>query len=58
VLRVEQQKQNLRAVEQMALKLPSDKQAELHKILGERYGGQQWRPGSGSGGPRSPRPPQ
>ena len=56
VLRVDQQKQNLRAVEQMALKLPSDKQAELHKVLGERYGGQPWR--QGSGGPRPPRPPQ
>jgi Spy/CpxP family protein refolding chaperone len=51
VLRAEQQKQNLRSVEQMASKLPPEKQAELHKILGERYGGR--RPG-----PRPPRPPQ
>lgn len=53
-LRADQQKQNLRAVEQMANKLTPDKQAELHKILGERYGGQPWRPG----GPRPSRPPQ
>lgn len=53
VLRAEQQKQNLRAVEQMANKLTPDKQAELHKILGERYGG--WRGGSR---PPPPRPPQ
>jgi|tagenome__1003787_1003787.scaffolds.fasta_scaffold20792417_2 Spy/CpxP family protein refolding chaperone len=59
VLRVDQQKQNLRAVEQMANKLPADKRAELHKILGERYGGQGWRPGNAPpGGPRPPRPPQ
>jgi Spy/CpxP family protein refolding chaperone len=57
VLRAQQQKENLRAVEQMATKLAPDKQAELHKILGERYGGQGWR-GGGSGGPRGPRPPQ
>lgn len=59
VLRVDQQKQNLRAVEQMANKLPADRRAELHKILGERYGGQAWRSGNSSpGGPRPPRPPQ
>lgn len=57
VLRAEQQKQNLRAVEQMALKLTPDKQAELHKILGERYGGQPWRQGAGPG-QRPPRAPQ
>lgn len=57
VLRADQQKQNLRAVEQMALKLTPDKQAELHKILGERYGGQPWRQGAGPG-QRPPRPPQ
>jgi Spy/CpxP family protein refolding chaperone len=51
VLRAEQQKQNLRAVEQMASKLTPEKQAELHKILGERYGGQGWRRAP-------PRPPQ
>ena len=57
VMRAEQQKENLRAIEQMAAKLKPDKQAELHKMLGERYGGQGWR-GGGSGGPRGPRPPQ
>ena len=57
VMRAEQQKENLRAIEQMAGKLKPDKQAELHKMLGERYGGQGWR-GGGSGGPRGPRPPQ
>ena len=56
VLRAEQQKQNLRAIEQMAAKLKPDQQAELHKILAERYGGG-WRQG-GTGGPRGPRPPQ
>ncbi len=58
VLRAEQQKQNLRAVEQMAVKLKPEKQAELHKILGERYGGQGWRREGGSGGSRQPRTPQ
>ena len=58
VLRAEQQKQNLRAVEQMAAKLKPEQQAELHKILGERYGGQGWRREGGPGGPRPPRPPQ
>jgi len=57
VLRAEQQKQNLRAIEQMAAKLKPDQQAELHKVLAERYGGGGWRPG-GTGGPRGPRPPQ
>ena len=57
VLRADQQKQNLRAIEQMANKLTPDKQAELHKILGERYGGQGWRQG-GRPGQRPPRPPQ
>jgi Spy/CpxP family protein refolding chaperone len=54
VMRAEQQKENLRAIEQMAAKLSPEKQAELHKVLGERYGGQGWR----GGGPRGPRPPQ
>jgi Spy/CpxP family protein refolding chaperone len=62
VLRAEQQKQNLRAIEQMAAKLKPEQQAELHKILAERYGGQGgWRgPGQGGGGQRErgPRPPQ
>jgi Spy/CpxP family protein refolding chaperone len=63
VLRAEQEKQTLRMVEQFATKLPADKQAELHKLLGERFGGP-WRRGGapggpgGPGGPRPPRPPQ
>jgi Spy/CpxP family protein refolding chaperone len=57
-LRVDQQKQNLRAVEQMANKLTPDKQAELHKILAERYGGQPWRQGGTPGQRPPPRPPQ
>ncbi len=58
VLRAEQQKQNLRAIEQMASKLKPEQQAELHKILADRYGGQGWRGPNGPGGPRPPRPPQ
>ena len=57
-LRAEQQKQNLRAIEQMAAKLKPEQQAELHKILGERFGGQPWRREGGPGGPRPPLPPQ
>jgi Spy/CpxP family protein refolding chaperone len=56
VLRADQQKQNLRAVEQMSAKLKPEQRAELHKILAERYGGG-WRPGN-QPGPRPPRPPQ
>jgi Spy/CpxP family protein refolding chaperone len=55
VLRAEQQKQNLRAIEQMSAKLKPEQQAELHKILAERYGGQGgWR----GQRERGPRPPQ
>src|SRR6185503_4119255 len=54
VMRAEQQKENLRAIEQMAAKLKPDQQAELHKILAERYGGG-WRAG---GKQRPPRPSQ
>jgi len=43
VMRAEQQKENLRAIEQMAGKLKPEQQAELHKILAERFGGG-WRP--------------
>jgi Spy/CpxP family protein refolding chaperone len=57
VLRAEQQKENLRAIEQMSAKLKPEKRAELHKMLGERYGGQGWR-GGGGGGSRGPRPSQ
>jgi Spy/CpxP family protein refolding chaperone len=53
VLRAEQQKQNLRAIERIAAKLKPEQQAELHKILAERYGGP-WRPP----GQRQPRPTQ
>jgi Spy/CpxP family protein refolding chaperone len=52
-VRADLQKQNLRAIEQMATKLRPEQRAELHKILAERYG----RPPPG-GGPRPPRPSQ
>jgi Spy/CpxP family protein refolding chaperone len=57
-LRAEQQKENLRSISQLSPHLRPEQQAELHKILAERYGGG-WggRPG-GPGGPRPPRPPQ
>jgi Spy/CpxP family protein refolding chaperone len=51
-LRVELQKENLHAIDQMAQKLRPEQRDELHKILSERYG----RPGPG--GRRPPRPPQ
>jgi Spy/CpxP family protein refolding chaperone len=53
-LRVDLQKENLHAIDQMAQKLKPEQRAELHKILAERYG----RP---PGSPRRPppsRPPQ
>lgn len=50
-LRAEQQKENLRTIAQMAAALRPEQREELHKILGERYGGP-WR------GPRGPRPPE
>jgi Spy/CpxP family protein refolding chaperone len=52
-LRAELQKENLHAIDKMAAKLKPEQQAELHKILAERYG----RPPPG-GGPRPPRPPR
>lgn len=55
-LRAEQQKQNMRAFEEIAAKLKPEQKAELHKMLAERYGGS-WRPG-GPGAPRGPRPTQ
>lgn len=55
-MRTEQQKQNMRAFEEIAAKLKPEQKAELHKMLAERYGGS-WRPG-GPGGQRSPRPTQ
>jgi len=51
----EQQKQNLRAIDELAAKLKPEQRAELHKILAEWYGG--WRSG-GAGGSRPPRPSQ
>jgi Spy/CpxP family protein refolding chaperone len=51
--RAEQQKQNMRAFEEIAAKLKPEQKAELHKMLAERYGGS-WRPG----GQRGPRPTQ
>ena len=68
-LRVEQQKENLRAIAQLEPQLRADQREQLHKILGERYGGGGFgppRPG-GPGGPGRPtsgpgsgqgRPPQ
>jgi Spy/CpxP family protein refolding chaperone len=51
-VRVDLQKQNLHAIDQMAQKLKPEQRDELHKILAERYG----RP---PGPPRPrPRPPQ
>jgi Spy/CpxP family protein refolding chaperone len=54
MLRVELQKGNLHAIDQMAQKLRPEQRDELHKILAERYG----RPPGPPGGPRPPRPPQ
>jgi Spy/CpxP family protein refolding chaperone len=60
-LRAEQQKENLSSIAQLSRHLRPDQRDELHKMLGERYGGS-WsgRPGPGGpgGGPRPPRPPQ
>ncbi len=68
-LRVEQQKENLRAIAQLEPQLRADQREQLHKILAERYGGGGFgpaRPG-GPGGPGRPpggpgsgqgRPPQ
>lgn len=53
-LRAELQKQNLHAIDRLAAKLKPEQQAELHKILAERYG----RPGPGGRQPRPPRPSQ
>lgn len=51
-LRVDLQKENLHAIDQMAQKLRPEQRDELHKILAERYGRPPPRP------PRPPRPPQ
>ncbi|WP_428659539.1 Spy/CpxP family protein refolding chaperone [Reyranella sp.] len=57
-LRAEQQNESLRAISQLSPHLRPEQRDELHKILGERYGGG-WggRPG-GPGGPRPPPPTQ
>ena len=53
-LRSEAQKQNMRAIAEMALKLKPEQRDKLHKILADRYGNPPW-----SGGGRPPgRPPQ
>jgi Spy/CpxP family protein refolding chaperone len=51
-LRAEQQKDNLRAVSELASHLRPEQREEMHTILAERYGGG-WR---GRRGP--PRPPE
>ena len=53
-VRVDLQKQNLHAIDQMAQKLQPEQQDELHQILAERYG----HPPGAPGGPRPPRPPR
>lgn len=57
VLRAQQQKENLRAISELAPKLRPEQLDDLHKILADRYGGSGWWPGAG-GGPRPPRPTQ
>ena len=53
--RAEQQKETLRSFAQLESQLKPEQQAELHKILAERYGGQGgWR----GQRERGPRPPQ
>jgi Spy/CpxP family protein refolding chaperone len=60
-LRAEQQKENLRSIAELSRHLRPDQRDELHKMLGERYGGS-WsgRPGTAGpgGGQRPPRSPQ
>jgi len=55
-LRSEAQKQNMRAIAEMASKLKPEQQAELHKILADRYGNPPW--AAGNRPPPPPRPPQ
>ena len=53
-LRSEAQKQNMRAIAEMASKLKPEQRDKLHKILADRYGNPPW-----AGGGRPPgRPPQ
>jgi Spy/CpxP family protein refolding chaperone len=48
-LRGEQQKENLRAIAELAPQLRPDQREHLHKILGERFGVPQGRPPGGPG---------
>ena len=57
-LRAEQQNENLRSIAQLSPHLRPEQRDELHKILGERYGGGWGGRPSGPGGPRPPRPTQ
>ena len=63
-LRVEQQKENLRAIAQLEPQLRPEQREQLHKILGERYGGGFYQRSGGPGrppggpGPAPGRPPQ
>ena len=52
-LRSEGQKQNMQAIAEMAAKLKPEQQAELHRILADRFGNPPWAAGN-----RPPRPPR
>ena len=53
-LRAEAQKQNMRAIAEMASKLKPEQRDKLHKILADRYGNPPWAAGTRPPG----RPPQ
>ena len=53
-LRGDAQKENMRAIAEMASKLKPEQQAELHKILADRFGNPPW----AAGNRQPPRPPQ
>jgi len=53
-LRAEAQKQNMRAIAEMASKLKPEQRDKLHKILADRYGNPPWAAGARPPG----RPPQ
>jgi Spy/CpxP family protein refolding chaperone len=53
-LRSEAQKQNMRAIAEMASKLKPEQRDKLHKILADRYGNPPWAGGNRQSG----RPPQ
>ena len=55
-LRADAQKENMRAIAEMASKLKPEQRDKLHKILAERYGNPPWA-GGGGGRPQG-RPPQ